>query len=243
MKNLVLAAVLGAAAASTACTTSNNLTVTANWSFKHITDGTARSCPSGFDTATVFAQPVDALTADANGGLVSADLFNCSDGSASGGGHGTILVPDGLYIMSVRIENHSGSQKYADSEGVFIDTAVDAAFSVVILDDGGYLTFRWGLRDAQTNATLTCAQAGVTSNGSVESIATNTVNSNSMFTDKFTCEDHYGKTDGLPTGTYVVSIDAENNNVALGPPQNFAATPVGAPNIVTDLGKVLLPIN
>ncbi|HEY6176005.1 MAG TPA: hypothetical protein VIX73_16240 [Kofleriaceae bacterium] len=237
MKNLVLAAVLGAAAASTACTTSNNLTVTAHWSFKHIADGTARSCPTGFDTATVFAQPVDNLTAEANGGLISADLFNCSDGA------GTVVVPDGLYIMSVRIENHSGSMKYADSEGVFIDTATDASFSVEILDDGGYLTFRWGLRDKQTNAPLTCAEAGVTSNGSVESIATSTTNANFMLTDKFTCEDHYGTTDGLPAGTYVVSLDAENNNARLGDPVNFAATPVGAPNIVTDLGKVLLPID
>lgn len=236
MKNLLLAAMLGAAVASTACT-SNNLTVTANWKFTHIADGSPRSCPVGFDTATVFAQPVDQLTANANGGLISADLFNCSDG------RGTILVPDGLYIMSVRIENHSGSSKYADSEGVFIDTAVDASFSVEILDDGGYLTFRWTLKDAQTNQTLTCAAAGVTSQGSVESIATSTVNANVMFTDKFTCEDHYGTTAGLPAGTYVVSLDAENNNSRLGPAVNYAATPVGAPNTVTDLGPVVLPID
>jgi hypothetical protein len=237
MKNLILAAMLGAAVASTACTTSNNLTVTAHWKFTHIADGTARTCPVGFDTATVFAQPVDELTAQANGGLISADLFNCD------ATQGTIVVPDGLYLMSVRIENHSGSSKYADSEAVFIDTAVDASFSVEILDDGGYLTFRWTLKDAQTNQTLTCAAAGVTSNGSVESIATSTVNANVMFTDKFTCEDHYGTTAGLKAGTYVVSLDAENNNVRLGNPVNFAATPVGAQNSVTDLGTVALPID
>lgn len=237
MKNLVLAAMLGAAAASTACTTSNNLTVTANWSFKHLATNALRSCPVGFDTATVFAQPVDELTAEANGGLISADLFNCDAGS------GTIIVPDGLYLMSVRIENHSGSTKYADSEAVFIDTAVDASFAVEILDDGGYLQFRWTLKDAVTNQRMTCAEAGVTSNGSVESIATSTVNPNVMFTDKFTCEDHYGKTDGLLAGTYVVSLDAENNNSRLGPVVNFAATPVGAQNSVTDLGTIALPID
>jgi hypothetical protein len=238
MKNLVLGALLVAAASSTACTSSStDVTVTAHWKFTHITDGTARSCPTGYDTATVFAQPVDALTADANGGLISADLFDCSAGS------GTIIVPDGLYLMSVRIENHSGSMKYADSESQFIDTANDSGFSVEILDDGGYLTFRWVLQDATSHARLTCADAGVTSNGSVESIATSTVNHSFMLTDKFTCEDHYGTTDGLPAGSYTVSLDAENNNQALGAPVNLAAVPVGAPNTVTDLGLQVLPID
>lgn len=235
MKNLVLAAMLGAAAASTACTT--NVTVTAGWTFKHIADGTARSCPDGFDTATVFAQPVDALTADANGGLINADLFDCS------ATRGTIVVPDGLYIMSVRIENHAGSQTYADSEGVFIDTAVDGRFDVEILDDGGYLSFRWSLKDSQTSAPLTCAQAGVTSNGSVESIATSVVNQNTMVTDKFTCEDHFGTTAGLRAGMYTVSLDAEENNRALGPPVNKPAVMVEPPNKVVDLGRIELPID
>lgn len=236
MKNLVLAALLGAAAVSAACTSSNNVTVTARWSFKNLETNSPRSCPIGFDTATVFAQPVDELTADANGGLIDADLFDCEDGQ------GTIIVPDGLYIMSVRIENHEGTLTYADSEGVFIDTALDGSFDVEILDDGGYLTFKWSLRDAQTQAPLTCAEAGITSNGSVESISTSTVNQNMIITDKFTCEDHFGTTAGLRMGSYTVSIDAEENNLALGPPVNKTAT-VGGQNSVTDLGRIILPIN
>lgn len=239
MKNLVLGALCVAAASSAACSSSSttDVTVTAHWSFKHIADGSARSCPTGFDTATVFAQPVDDLTAAANGGLISADLFNCSDGA------GTVVVPDGLYLMSVRIENHSGSTKYADSDSVFIDTASASSFSVEILDDGGYITFRWTLKDKTTGATLTCAQAGVTSSGSVESISTSIADPTVMLTDKFTCEDHFGTTDGLPADDYTVSIDAEENNAALGAPVNMSPVTVGAPNVVTDIGLVSLPID
>lgn len=236
MKNLVLGALLVAAAASTACT-SSDVTVTGRWSFKHIADGSPRSCPTGFDTATIFAQPVDADTVDANGGLISADLFTCSDQQ------GTVILPDGLYLMSVRVEDHAGTQKYADSEQVLIDTAQDSSFDVEILDDGGYFFFTWSLHDATTGATLKCAEAGVTANGAVEAISTSVANQNFFRDAKFTCEDHYGTTPGLPAGTYTVSIDAENNNAALGAPLNLTNKVITAPNGTTDLGHVMIPID
>jgi hypothetical protein len=242
MKKLVLAATLAAAVSATACTTSSgngngDVTVTANWSFKHIADGGARSCPVGFDTATVFAVPYDTLTAELNGNEIPTDLFNCS------AGRGTILVPDGQYLISVRIENHAGTTTYADSEQVFIDTAVDGSFAVEILDDGGYLTFRWTLHDAVTRSRLTCAEAGVTSNGAVESIATRANSSGFMLTDQFTCEDHYGTTDGLPAGNYTVALEAQNNDIQLGDAVTLPQTPVGPQNDVTDLGHVQIPID
>jgi len=238
MKKLVLGALLVVMASSAACTPApDDVTVTGHWSFKHITDGSARTCPTGFDTATIFAQPVDADTANANGGLISADLFTCSDQQ------GTVALPDGLYLMSVRIEDHSGSQKYADSEEVLIDTARDSSFDVEILDDGGYFFFTWSLQDASTGATLKCADAGVTANGSVEAISTSVANQNFFKDDKFTCEDHFGTTAGLPAGTYTVSIDAENGGAALGTPMNLTNKVITYPNGTTDLGHVMIPID
>src|SRR5512144_2325433 len=121
MKKLVLGALV-AVASSTGCVaaSSSDVTVTGRWSFTHITDGSPRSCPTNFDTATIFAQPVDAETADANGGLISAGLFDCT------GQQGTVVLPDGLYLMSVRIENRPGTQPYADSSEVLVDTATDS---------------------------------------------------------------------------------------------------------------------
>lgn len=242
MKNLVLGALLVAAASSAACTSSKPLppdvTVTGRWTFKHITDGTARSCPVGFDTATIFAQPVDDETAAANGDLISADLFNCRDG------RGTVLVPDGLYLMSVRIETNSGAQKYADSEQVLIDTAVDAGFDVEILDDGGYFFFTWSLEDKVTHARMTCKEAGIDSaTGSVEAVSTSVSNMSFFKDDKFTCADHYGTTAGLPAGNYTVSIDAEVGDTPVGPAVNMTNKVIRAPNGTTDLGHVIVPID
>lgn len=237
MKKLVLGALV-AVASSTGCvaSSSSDVTVTGHWSFTHITDGSPRSCPTNFDTATIFAQPVDAETVDANGGLISADLFDCS------GQQGTVVLPDGLYLMSVRIENRSGTLTYADSNEVLVDTATDSAFDVDILDDGGYFFFTWSLHAAATGARLSCADAGVTSNGSVEAISTSVSSPSFYRDDKFTCEDHYGTTDGLPAGNYTVSIDAEDNG-ALGEPLNLANKTITAPNGTTDLGHVMIPIN
>jgi len=235
MKKLVLGALLVAAVSSTGCP-SSDVTVTGRWSFTHIADGSPRSCPTGFDTATIFAQPVDADTANANGGVISADLFTCSDQQ------GTVALPDGVYLMSVRIEDHAGTQTYADSAQVLVDTARDSSFDVEILDDGGYFFFTWSLQDSTTGAPLSCADAGVTSSGSVEAISTSIANSSFFRDDKFTCEDHYGTTDGLPAGTYTVSIDAEDNG-ALGPAVNLTNKVITAPNGTTDLGHVMIPID
>ena len=239
MKNLVLGALLVAAASSAACTSSTpDVIVTGHWTFKHIADGAARSCPTGFDTATLFAQPVDSETVAANGGLINADLFNCSDQQ------GTIVIPDGLYLMSVRIESHSGATKYADSQQVLIDTALDASFDVQILDDGGYFFFTWSLHDkTSAGARMSCADAGVTSTGAVEAVSTSVSNMSFFKDDKFTCTDHYGTTAGLPAGNYTVSIDAEQGGMGLGNPVNLTSKPIVAPNGTTDLGHVMIPID
>lgn len=239
MKNLVLGALLVAAASSAACTSSSgsDVTVTAQWSFKHIADGSPRSCPVGFGMAQITAQPIDPDTVAANGGLITTTLFNCNDMQ------GVIVVPDGSYLMSVDIADATGTQFYTQKpEEVRIDTATDKAFSVEILDDGGYFFFTWGLIDAASKAPMTCAQAGVTSAGSVEVISTSVANKSFFKDDKFTCEDHYGTTDGLPAGQYTVSVDAEQNNAALGAAVNFTDT-ITAPNGTTDLGHILVPIN
>jgi hypothetical protein len=240
MKNLVLGALLVAAASSAACTSSkSDVTVTGHWSFKHITDGSPRTCPTGFDTATIFAQPVDSETAAANGNLISADLFNCSDAQ------GTVVLPDGLYLMSVRIETNSGAQKYADSEEVLIDTATDAAFDVEILDDGGYFFFTWSLADKATNARMTCADAALTgSNASIDAVSTSVSNMSFFKDDKYTCSDHYGTTAGLPAGTYTVSVSAEASpGDVVGVAPTLTNKVITRPNGTTDLGHVVIPID
>lgn len=240
MKNLVLGALLVAAASSAACSSTSDgtdVTVRAQWSFKHIADGSARSCPVGFGMAVITAQPVDPDTVAANGGVITSTLFRCNDLQ------GILVVPDGAYLMSVDITDATGTQFYTQKpQEVRIDTATDSAFSVEILDDGGYFFFTWGLVDAASHAPMTCATAGVTSAGSVEVISTSVANKAFFKDDKFTCEDHYGTTAGLPAGQYTVSVDAEDKGGVLGDPVNFTDT-ITAPNGTTDLGHILVPIN
>ena len=97
-------------------------------------------------------------------------------------------------------------------------------------------------RQLAAQAALTCQEAGITANGSVETIATSVANSQYFKADKFTCEDHFGTTDALLAGTYTVSVDAEVNNVAVSTPKNLTNKVITAPDGLTDLGHILIPI-
>lgn len=237
MKNLALGALLVAATASGCIISSDDsINVTARWTFKHEADGTARSCPIGFNTAAVTAQEVTPLTVRPVGAPI-VDLYDCSAGAGF-----DKLRRNTTYLMWVEITTDSGSSTYAKGGQVFIDTAIDSGFDTEILDDGGYFFLTWDLMGASSGATLTCADAGVSSSGSVETIAT-LAGTTSMRTDKFTCTDHFGTTSGFVAGRYTVSVDAEDNAGALGEPVNLTNKDITAPNGLTDLGHVVLPIS
>jgi hypothetical protein len=233
MRNLVLAALI-AGTSLAGCTTDTEVTV--GWNFTHLETNAVRSCPTGFATAAVVAQPVN--TSNHRGfGTTIVTLFDCADGQ------GKISLPDDIYLVWVEIENDSGSSQYAQSEAHYIDTLDgDQAFDVEILDDGGYFFLTWDLVDATTNAPLSCREAGADGSGFVETISTAMASPTDIVTDKFTCDDHYGTTDPLLAGNYVVSITAVRNNAALGDPQNVQRS-IQAPNKLTDLGNIIIPID
>lgn len=238
MKKLVLGALL-AVASSTGCIISSDSTeavITARWSFTHFADNSARSCPTGFQTATIVAQPWDPVTNELFGTPV-IDKFNCSDLQ------GTTLPLDGIYLVWVQIETDSGNQVYAQSSHTYIDTADgDVLLDFDILDDAGFFFLTWDLVDAVTQAPLTCREAGVTGNASIETIAT-IVNSSFVLADKFQCEHGYGTTSPLLAGTYTVSVDAEVNNLAVGTAPALINKVIKAQNGLTDLGHILIPID
>lgn len=238
MKNLVLGALL-AVASSTGCiisSGSSDSVVTARWQFTHLADKSPRSCPVGFATATIVSQTTDPIT-HLGTGLTIVDKFDCADGI------GTISLPDDTYLVWVEIESDDGLQTYTKSEQTFVDTSFgDATIDINILDDGGYFFLTWDLVDAQTQKPLSCPEAGVTADGSVEAISTNLATSQKIITDQFTCEDHFGTTDGLLAGTYTVSIDAlDSSNLALSN-STTVTKQITAPDGLTDLGHILIPI-
>jgi hypothetical protein len=237
MKKLVLGALLAAAASSTACTSaSTEAVITANWSFEKVNGTVSGQCDPNYPTTSIYSQPWDPI----NNVLIGQPIIDKFDCAA---GHGTTDPLDGLFLVWIQMENDSGSKVLIKSKETYIDTADgDLALDFPILSDGGYFFLTWDLVDAQTSAPLTCKQAGISRNGSVETIAT-IVGTTFMLTDKFTCEAGYGTTAPLLAGTYSVSVDAEEGNQAVGTAPTLINKQITAPEGLTDLGHILIPID
>jgi cysteine-rich repeat protein len=209
--------------------------ITANWQLKSIATSTVVTCPTGYDTAALYSQPVDA--AGNNTGSVVVDLYDC----VANTGTSSALAP-GRYLSWIEIANHTNTSVYAKSLSAFIDiTTSDKTFSVQILTDGGYFQLAWSLVGATTNNSLTCAQAGAT--GGVEAIGTDVSNSSNSASDQFTCEDFQGVTAGYVAATYTVSVSALNgSNQSIGTAPALTNKVIQPKNMVTNLGTVSIPI-
>jgi hypothetical protein len=239
MKNLVLGALLAAAVSSTACSTTadTSAVITAHWSFNTYANrmsAPTAPCPAGFDTATVYVRPWDPFVGDFTGEAIPSDLFNCSDKV------GTTDPLDGIFQVWVQIESHDGSQVYARSEGVVIDTADgDASIDLpTLFTDAGYFDLSWDLLRAGSTQRLRCADAGITPSGRISTTAV-AVSNNAMIVDKFSCDDGYGITSELPVGFYDVTV-----TVSAAPGDDLGASDplpdkeITAPNGLTSLGHV-----
>lgn len=236
MKKLVLGALLAAVASATGCVTeATDAVITARWSFTHFADNSARSCPIGFDTTTIVAQPWDPLNNRLVGSPVE-DLFDCADGS------GTTAPLDGIFLVWVQVENDAGTSVYAKSEQTYVDTADgDVSLNFPIFDDAGFFYLTWDLEDEVTGRPLTCAEAGVVGDAGVETVAT-IVGSTFVLTDVFPCDHYFGTTAPMLAGSYTVSVDAVVDGDAVGVAPALTNQRINAPNGLTDLGHVIIPI-
>lgn len=244
MKKLVLGALLGVAALS-GCIISDDggsaeAVVTARWSFSSYANRNLPPndpCPSGFTTASVHAKEWDPVFGEfVAGGIEVVDKFTCSDKIG-------ITDPlDGVFLIWVAIENDSGTSTYAQSGSEFFDT-LDGDKTIdlpTLFVDAGYFDLSWDLVSSG-NARMTCAQAGIGSNGSLATTAVAT-SSSFMLVDKFTCEDGFGITSELPVGSYDVTVTAENGSADIGASLPLASRPITAPNGLTHLGHVKIPV-
>jgi len=242
MKNLVLAALLGAVTASTACTSSTptDAVVTAKWSFSTFAnkDTATDPCPTNFTTASVHSKPWDPVNGVfVPGGVEVIDKFNCSDKI------GTTDPLDGIYLIWVSIEDTTGATVYAESESEFFDTIDgDAVVTLpTLFKDAGYMDLSWDLIGSG-NTRLSCAAAGIGPSGSVSTTAVSVTNSNSILVDKFTCTDGFGTTDVLKAGAYDVTVTASTGSSDVGASAPIADQLIKAPNGLTHLGHVRIPI-
>jgi hypothetical protein len=234
MKKLVLFSLISALGA---CTTSSGGTdgfITANWDIKSV-DGTSLQCPTGFDTAALYSQEIDANFGDV-GGPITGDLFDCSAFT----GLSAPLAPT-TYYSWIQIESHDGSQVYATTVQAFVDlTLSDKSFSANIYDDGGYFQMAWQLTVGGVPSSC-AANSDITG---VEAISTEVGNASNAVSDIFHCADHYGVTDVLPAGTYTISVDAFNSAMqAVGTAATITNKSIQVQNHVTDLGTITIPLN
>jgi cysteine-rich repeat protein len=209
---------------------------TANWTLKNLPD-TATTCPTGFETAAVTSQLVDASDQPVSG-TVAIDLFNCASGTGT-----TAPLAAGRYLTFVAITNADGTQTYAQSVSAIVDlTTQDQTYTASIYNDAGYFSWSWMLQGATTNAALTCAQAAAA--GGTELISTSTVSGSQAVSDIWSCVDGTGITAALAAGTYTLSCDALDASMqSIGTSATLTNQTIVAPNVVTDLGTITIPIN
>jgi hypothetical protein len=242
MKKLVLGALLAAVASSTGCIISDDdpieptdAVITARWSFTHFEDNTARSCPVGFNTTTIVSQPWDPINHRLIGSPVE-DLFDCS------AGRGTTDPLDGIFLVWVQVETDSGSQVYAKSESIYVDTADgDVSLDFPIFDDAGFFFLTWGLQDGGRQ--VDCEEAGLVGGDTgVETTAT-IVGSTFALTDVFECDHYFGTTAPLLADTYVVAVEAVVDGLSVGRAPALNNKTIIAPSGLTDLGHVIIPLD
>jgi hypothetical protein len=246
MKNLVLGSLIALTATQAAgCIIESNggtedAFITANWTFQNISNGTTTGCPAGFNTVALYNQATDGGYCDPfdpGAGSTCIDLFDCVNGT----GLSSELRPT-EYLSWIEVTSGGGGSVYAKSASAYVDvTVADKSFSAQILNDGGYFQFAWNLYGAQSNADLTCAQAGLNASATagikLQAILTTATTGDS---DIFDCEDGSGITAGYVAGSYDVLIDAVDPDPVGSAPAISAV--LGPQNDFENLGTVEIPI-
>lgn len=210
MKNLVLGALLAAAASSAACSsspTASNITV--HWSFSSYANrlSTANDpCPlqggHDFNTTTVHALPWDPVAgATISGARPIEDKFTCDDYSGTTGGL------DGIYEVYVTFDTQelTNPTTYATSESVILDTADGHTSLTVptIYTDAAFFGATWDLIRGSNSARISCSAAGV------DTVSLTGASTTIMsMSNPFPCDDGFGISDLFPNGDYTLTLTA-----------------------------------
>ncbi len=237
MKTYVLASLIAASATGCIISSDNSTAahVGATWQIKSVS-GQTLGCPMGFDTAALVNQPVD--SAGNNVGSPIIDLFDCAAGAGT-----SAKLPATTYSTWVQITDHSGANVYARSVPALLDvTDVDLTYNTDIYDDGGYFQLAWDLVGKNTNAPLTCAQAGVSGSTSGIDLLLNISGTMTMDMDQFPCDPGQGISKAFAAGSYTVSVDAYTSAGQVSDSVVKANQVISGPNMVTDLGTATIPI-
>ena len=209
--------------------------IDASWMLVTAAMDTAQ-CPSGFDTAAVTSQPVDAQGHAA--GTPVIDLFDCSAAMGM-----TKPLPATMYSATVAIENHDGSQTFALSlpQAIDLSDATDKPLDVSFLTDGGKFQLAWQLVK-MSDGTTPVACTAIDTMAKVRVAMTNTTTSLTK-NSQLPCDNGSGITGAVVAGTYTVSIRLLDNAFQdKGDAPDLTGQVIMAPDGLTDLGSVKIPV-
>jgi hypothetical protein len=228
MRGIVLAALC----AAPACVAEEPGVIRAQWDLKELATGGSTACPVGFDTTAVHVMPIDLGGDRVGNGFI--DLFPCGafDGRAD--------YAPGRYEVFLEIATPTLSSRYASSLTTLVDlTASDATFFHTILVDGGYYATEWALRNVTTNQNVTCATSSVAKIEVTAAIA----GGSEAKTETFDCTTSAVLSMGLLQGAYTISASAYDASMNYLGTSNQVAQNINAPNKITDLGVITIPIS
>ncbi|MEP6866482.1 MAG: DUF4215 domain-containing protein [Deltaproteobacteria bacterium] len=215
--------------------TARKASIDASWMLVTAALDTAQ-CPSGYDTAAVTSQPVDAQGNAAGAAVI--DLFDCSATMGM-----TKPLPATTYSATVAITNHAMSQTFATSlaQDVDLGDATDKPLDVSFLTDGGKFQLAWQLVK-MSDGTTPVACTAVDTMAKVRVAMTNTTTSLTK-NSQLPCDGGSGITGAVVAGTYTVSIRLLDNAFQdKGDAPDLTGQVIVAPDGLTDLGTVKIPV-
>jgi cysteine-rich repeat protein len=209
--------------------------IDATWELTTVAGATA-ACPSGVDSATVSALPVDS-----NGtptGPAIGTQFDCSAGMGT-----TTMLPAARYSASVTLSDHGLTQVYGVSASQMIDLsdATNKPLDATFLTDGGKFQLAWKLVKMSDGTTVTCADVGTMPRVKVG--LTPDMGTSSVTT--FSCDVGSAATSAVLAGSYMVAVSITTFNgstMTIGTATPLTGQVIVAPNGLTDLATITIPI-
>jgi|GEM_PF-1169112 len=205
--------------------------IDATWRLKTAAGATA-PCPIDFQTAAVIATPMT--------GAVVIDLFDCSANMGT-----TSALPATMYAAQVAITNATMSQTFSTSHAQAIDLsdATNKPLAASFVTDGGYFALAWKLVKMSDPA-IEVPCSAVSDMSRIKVLAANANTSVPAQSTSFPCDGGTTVTSAFIAGTYSVTISALTSAFAnKGSAPALIGQVVTAPDGLTDLGTVTIPIN
>jgi cysteine-rich repeat protein len=207
--------------------------IDATWELTTVA-GAAAACPSGVDTATVSALPVDSNGAPT--GPAIGTPFDCSAGMGT-----TTMLPAALYSASVTLSDHGLTQVYGVSAPQMVDLsdATNKPLDATFLTDGGKFQLAWKLVKMSDGTTVTCADVGTMPRVKVLLTGASSVSST------FSCDTGSAMTSAVLAGSYMVAVSItifNGTTMTVGTATPLTGQVIVAPNGLTDLATITIPI-